>query len=49
MLEKYDVFANRKKLIDNQQKQLKKKLADTKKLKLMLKMDKIKKEFSYFC
>lgn len=48
MLEKYDQFASRKKMIDNQQKQLKKKMADTKKQKFILKMDKIKKEFSYF-
>lgn len=48
MLEKFDQFSNRKKQLDIQSKQLKKKMADTKKQKLILKMDKIKKEFSYF-
>ena len=44
MLEKYDEFTNKKKAIDNQQIQLKKKSAALKQKKLKLKIDKFNKQ-----
>jgi len=44
MLEKYDEFTNKKKTIDNQQKDLGKKLKGLKKQKLQIELDQFNKQ-----
>lgn len=48
VLENYDEFSQKKKNLDNQKKQLRKKMTGVNKQKIQLQIDKLKKKFSQF-